>query len=261
MEFLSWWQIAVCASAAFLGGFATAISGSGGLFTIPIYLIVNLPPFIAFGTNKAVLASGLSLSSWRFYKKDMVDWKVVLPWILPAFFITAVSTMAAIQMNERGWTFLIAIVILVATFTSYPGRKKKQASKSIQTANHKWNRRFLLGAVYVYDGIAGPLSGALAYLSILKTRTAPEEISEHAALGSTRVLHFTAASGSAVVLAFHSYVAWTLVPVLAVFSMAGNYTGAEVAAKMNPEGLRWVLFIICLISAVGLLIKVLMNQF
>ena len=116
--------MAACCVAAYVGGFATAISGSGGLVTIPVYLTVNIPPFVVLGTNKATLAMGLTQSSYKYSRENMVQWNVLRKWALPTMFLSGGAAYGIRFMSDQTWTVLVAIIVLVAAIASYPKRRK-----------------------------------------------------------------------------------------------------------------------------------------
>lgn len=66
----------VCAIAAFAGGFIDAISGGGGLLTIPALLLTGVPPHLALGTNKVSACCGTTVALFNFAKHGLVNWRM-----------------------------------------------------------------------------------------------------------------------------------------------------------------------------------------
>ena len=65
-----------------------AIGGSGGLISLPIYLLVGLPYHNALGTNKMSSCIGTAASTFRYVKNGYVNWRLaakviadMLPWL------------------------------------------------------------------------------------------------------------------------------------------------------------------------------------
>ena len=58
-------------------GFVDSIVGGGGLVSVPAFLLTNLPPAMALGTNKCSSIFGAATASITFIRNGMVDFPFV----------------------------------------------------------------------------------------------------------------------------------------------------------------------------------------
>ena len=63
----------------FLTGFVDSIAGGGGLISLPAYVLAGLPIHMAIGTNKLSSACGTTLTTARFIRRGLVNWKLGVP--------------------------------------------------------------------------------------------------------------------------------------------------------------------------------------
>ncbi|MDI6936466.1 TSUP family transporter, partial [Serratia sp. Se-PFBMAAmG] len=63
---------------AFIAGFVDSIAGGGGLFLVPGFLLVGLPPQVALGQEKLVSTLGTLAAIRNFLVNSKMVWKVAL---------------------------------------------------------------------------------------------------------------------------------------------------------------------------------------
>ena len=73
----------LCA-AAFFAGFVDSIAGGGGLITVPVMLIVGIPPLQALGTNKVQSLFGAASATIAYARRGHVQLAEQLPMALMA---------------------------------------------------------------------------------------------------------------------------------------------------------------------------------
>ena len=84
-------QFLIVCPLLFLAGFLDAIGGGGGLISLPAYLLAGVPVHNAIATNKLSSACGTTLTTVRFIRQGMVNWKIAVPTIV--FAITLVTVL------------------------------------------------------------------------------------------------------------------------------------------------------------------------
>jgi hypothetical protein len=72
---LGWDVLALLGLAAFASGFVDAISGGGGMITMPALLLAGLDPVSAVATNKLQGVFGTGSSMAAYARARMIDWK------------------------------------------------------------------------------------------------------------------------------------------------------------------------------------------
>ena len=64
--------------AVFVAGIVDAIAGGGGLITLPVYMLVGLPPHEAIGTNKMSSCMGTTTATYRFAREGYINFKMAV---------------------------------------------------------------------------------------------------------------------------------------------------------------------------------------
>ena len=65
-------------AAGFISAFIDSVVGGGGLISLPVMLLTGLPPTVALGTNKLAAIAGVLTSSTTFWRRGMVEKKLVV---------------------------------------------------------------------------------------------------------------------------------------------------------------------------------------
>ena len=68
-------QFLIVCPLLFLAGFLDAIGGGGGLISLPAYLLAGLPVHSAIATNKLSGSCGTTLSTVKFIRRGLVNWR------------------------------------------------------------------------------------------------------------------------------------------------------------------------------------------
>ena len=85
----------------FLAGLVDAIGGGGGLISLPAYLLAGVPMHNAIATNKLSSTCGTTLTTVRFIRQGLVNWKIAVPTILFAILGSSVGANLSMRMDEK----------------------------------------------------------------------------------------------------------------------------------------------------------------
>lgn len=74
------WLLAILmlGAIAFVAGFVDSIAGGGGLFLVPGFLLVGMPPQVALGQEKLVSTLGTLAAIRNFLANSKMVWQVAL---------------------------------------------------------------------------------------------------------------------------------------------------------------------------------------
>ena len=110
--------------ACFIASFIDAVSGGGGLISLPAYLASGLPPHIALGTNKVSACIATVASSVKFATSGKIYWEVIKK-LVPFSFIGAVLGVKTILLVDAKYLYpLTIILLLVVLFYTLMNKKK-----------------------------------------------------------------------------------------------------------------------------------------
>ncbi|WP_444908683.1 TSUP family transporter [Microbulbifer sp. TRSA005] len=159
----------ILAAVAFTAGFINAISGGGGLLTLPTLLWAGLPPLEALGTNKFQAVFGTLSSSFNYFRKGHLQLKPLWPGLIAAVFGSALGTWAVTKVGgDILDTLLPILIIVIALYFAFSPRISDIDSKS-RISPGLFNI-LIGGGIGFYGGFFGPGIGAfyaLAFAALL----------------------------------------------------------------------------------------------
>lgn len=237
----------------FLSGFVDAIGGGGGLISLPAYVFAGLPMYAAIGTNKLSSSIGTLVSTIRYCRHTMIDWKLILPAIVLSLAGSACGSNLTLVVDEQILEHLLLVLLPIAAFfvfskntfvadDAHPvsGTRKRLAA---------WIGAFIVGA---YDGFYGP--GAGTFILIILIGFAKMRAMEAAT--ATKLINLTSNVTALVTFLLNGKVVLVLGLVSALFSMAGHYAGSSLVLKNGEKIVRPI--ILCVLAL--LFIKIVIGQ-
>ncbi|WP_353980928.1 TSUP family transporter [Salinicola endophyticus] len=152
---------------AIFAGFIDAISGGGGLISLPAMLLLGIPPSLALGTNRLQASIGEATSFATYLRHGQLDRELVIGGMLftalGALAGTGVALIASHALLDTLIPFLM-LAILLYTLFSKKLRQDLPARKVMPTPVYLVAFGLLIG---FYNGFFGPGTGALWVFSLL----------------------------------------------------------------------------------------------
>lgn len=241
------WSLFLLAIFSFTAGFIDAVVGGGGLIVVP-YLLIAYPktplPFL-FGTNKLAALSGTSVAAVRYASRVKFDFPLLLFISLFAFMSSFVGAAVISHLNSdwlKPFILMILIVIAVYTFTKKDlGVRQSKDLSRIQ--------QFVFGVIFsvvigFYDGFFGPGTGSffvLAFVMVLGFDFLK-------ASAYSKVINCITNVSALFVFMKNGYCVYSLAIWMAIFNVAGSFTGSSIALRKGNEFIRKLfLVIVCLL--------------
>ena len=155
-------QIIIVCPLVFLASLVDAISGGGGLISLPAYCLAGLPAHVCLGSNKFSSCAGTLFSTGRFLRSGNIH--------LWTASVAATAALAGSFLGAKLALFLddhalrIAMLILLpaaAVFLFLQGRRKTDANTFDRLSKYQAILlSMIIGfAIGAYDGFFGPGSG------------------------------------------------------------------------------------------------------
>lgn len=230
-----WSKFLILAVICFFGALVDAISGGGGLITLPAYFSIGLPPHIALGTNK--LSSSLSTiaSAFKFWQAKKVNVELIKILFIYSFIGAALGVKTTVSISPQYFKPIsLTILILVFVYTLW---NKKMGDKNLFAGLNKKNilkgkiLAFILG---FYDGFLGPGTGAFLMFALIKIF----KFDFSNASGNTKILNLASNFASLITFAFFGKVNWGYGLGIAVVMSIGAITGAKLAILKGNKFIR-----------------------
>ena len=236
-----------CSLAALAGGIIDAVSGGGGLLTMPALLLAGVPPHIALGTNKVSACCGTTIALLNFAKHGLVNWPMALYGVLFSITGSFFGAWLALKLDSALLGKILVILLPFAMIASLMPQKKRV---DIHAQAVGWRFWVLLPLVCftigVYDGFFGPGTGIFIILGLhwlLKTGLME-------ASATAKALNLGSNVSAAVSFILAGAVYWPLAILMGGCFIVGNWFGSAIAIKIGA-GLvkKFLLFSLVLLMA------------
>lgn len=230
-------------------GFVDSIVGGGGLVSVPAFLLTNLPPAMALGTNKCSSIFGAATASITFIRNGMVDFHFVKK-LLPFVFVgSMLGTFCVISLPPL-YVKPLLIILLIGVMT-YVLTKKSWGEVNRKTAVVGKALYACMGMVLClgfYDGFIGPGVGTFFIMGFIYTGFDFVHAS-----GNAKVMNFTSNLASLLVFIAMGYVNFFFGLSCAVGQIVGASMGARLAILKGSGFVRAVFIIVTSVMLIKLI--------
>ena len=226
----------------FLAGLVDAIGGGGGLISLPAYLLAGVPMHNAIATNKLSSTCGTALTTVRFIRQGLVNWKIAAPTIVFAMLGSSLGANLSMKMDEGIMQNILFVVLPVVAFmVMNPKRFRDREGNQVVRGSRLWvtaiASAFLIG---IYDGIYGPGTGT--FLIVAFTLFAGMDM--RSANAQSKIINLTTNITSLTIFLMNGQAILLLGLAAAVCNMAGNYVGSGLAMKQGSKVTRPVIVLV-----------------
>lgn len=230
-------RLALLGLAAAVAAVINSIAGGGSLVTFPALLAAGVPPVLASATNTAAMTPG-GIASAIAYRSELGP-RARLSFALAAASSVGGVTGAALLLSAppRAFELVVPWLVLAATLLLlFQERLAPKEASGPERPRTKLLVALGLTSIAVYGGYFGAGIGMLTLALLAPLGSA----SLHRMNAMKSVI--VASINGAATLYFLAMGRVELVPalVMAAGAIAGGYTGAAVARRVNPRRVRWV---------------------
>ena len=230
----SFQKFLILAVFCFLAAVVDAISGGGGLISLPAYFAIGLPTHIALGTNKLSAFLSTFASAFKFWKAKKVNVEIVSRLFLFSLAGAVLGVRTAVAIDKKYFS-PISFVILIIVFV-YALKNKIMA--------------FSLG---FYDGFLGPGTAAFLMFCLIKIF----KLDFSSASGNTKILNLSSNFASLVVFGYLGKLNFAYGLPIALVMTAGALIGSKLAITKGNKFIKPVFLVVTSILIVKMLIDML----
>lgn len=230
-------------AAAFAAGTVNSIAGGGTLITFPVLLWLGLDPKVANATSTVALWPGLIAGVWGYRHELKQSRQHLVRFSIPSLTGGAVGAALLVATPTDVFERLIPFLILFATILFMAqgtvSRWFNLQAASVESAGRNWWTFALIiqFASAIYGGYFGAGNGIvmLAVLGLLGMHDI------HRANGVKMFMAFCLNSPAIVGFALARLVDWPSALVMAAGAIAGGYSAAHIARRLNKVFVRRVI--------------------
>ena len=221
----------------FIAAVVDAISGGGGLISLPAYFAVGFPPHMALGTNKLSAFLSTFASAFKFWKAKKINVEIVSKLFAFSLAGAAIGVKTAVSIDPKYFT-PISFGILILVFL-YALKNKNMGEKNYYKGTTP--KTIILGKIMAfclgfYDGFLGP--GTAAFLiKIFK-------LDFSSASGNTKILNLSSNFASLVVFAFLGKLNWVYGISIAIVMTFGAIIGSRLAILKGNKFIKPVFLVV-----------------
>ena len=230
--------LAVC---CFIASVVDAISGGGGLISLPAYFAVGFPPHMALGTNKLSAFLSTFASAFKFWKAKKINVEIVSKLFVFSLAGAVLGVKTAVSIDTKYFkpiSFgILILVFLYALKNKSMGEKNYYKGTTPKTIIFGKIMAFCLG---FYDGFLGPGTAAFLMFCLIKIF----KLDFSSASGNTKILNLSSNFASLVVFAFLGKLNWVYGVSIAIIMTFGAIIGSRLAILKGNKFIKPVFLIV-----------------
>jgi uncharacterized membrane protein YfcA len=109
-------QSLLAITAGFLAGVINTVAGSGSLITLPVLILLGLPPTVANGTNRIGVILQNTVAGFSFSRSKVLDIRGALILSIPAILGSILGAQIAVNLDEEMMKRVIGAVMVIMLF-------------------------------------------------------------------------------------------------------------------------------------------------
>jgi uncharacterized membrane protein YfcA len=234
-----------------VAGTINVIAGGGSMITLPVLILLGLPPNLANGTNRVAILVQNTGATWSFHRLGLtsVPWlRLALP---PALVGVAFGTWAALHVGDLAFQRILALVLVLAAGWIFwrPTNAVAEPWTFPPEGRELWLLRLVFCGVGFYGGF---IQAGMGFITLVLTSSYGLDLIRSNAVKVSLVLLFTPLSLA--IFAYNGRVDWATGFLLAAGTFVGALIGVRLQVLKGQKWVRGVLMVIVVAFAVRLLI-------
>jgi uncharacterized membrane protein YfcA len=250
MEF-ELWVFALLCCAYFAAGFIDSAAGGGGLLAVPSLLMANIPPDLALGTNKLVIALSMPSSVITYARGGFVKWRLAAVGA-PVVLLSGIAGAKALLFfpTETVGKIILCLLPIAIVVTLMP--KKKAGTTGDAPTTMPYVRLLVIcSLVGFYEGFFGPGAGSFFIFGL--HHFVGMGLIEASA--TSKMLILVATFSALFVFILSGKILYMTALPLAAACIAGYVAGTRMAIRIGPAYIRKMLTFIMILLMVSLIWK------
>lgn len=247
---MQWYSYPLLIAAGFVAGFVNTLAGSGSAVTLPVLILIGLPPSLANGTNRVALALQNVAGVASFQRARVLDGRGALLLSVPAVIGSAIGAQVSLTVGEELMRRIIGVVMLgmLGVILLRP-KRWLHGTLERMTQRPDWKLLLLFFALGAYGGFIQVGVGVFLLAGLVLG--IGYDVLRANAVKVTIVLCLTAVA--LLVFVLNGRVQWREGLILALGNVMGAVVGARFAVEQGVEWVRRMLIAIVLFAAAQLL--------
>jgi len=225
----------------FIAAVVDAISGGGGLISLPAYFAVGFPPHMALGTNKLSAFLSTFASAFKFWKAKKINVEIVSKLFAFSLAGAAIGVKTAVSIEPKYFkpiSFVTLILVFLYTLKN----------KNIGEVNYYKGttpKTLLIGKIMAfslgfYDGFLGPGTGSFLIFCLIKIF----KVDFSFASGNTKILNLSSNFASLTVFTILGKSNFLYGVPIAIIMSFGAILGAKLAILKGNKFIKPIFLVV-----------------
>jgi len=233
---------------ALFAGWVDAIAGGGGLITVPVLLLVGLPPAGALATNKLQGSAGSLSASFYFIKNKTVKLSEMKLAIAATFVGSVLGAGLLLRIEAKSLSVVLPFLLIAMGlyFLLSPNINDKDRRHRLTMTAFA-----LLVAPFLgfYDGFFGPGTGSFMALAlVMLLGYGLPKATAHA-----KILNFVSNLSSLLYFILYGEIYWQVGMVMIVGQVIGATIGAKMILDKGSAMIKPIVVTVCFVMSVNIL--------
>jgi uncharacterized protein len=235
-----------------VAGWINTLAGGGSNLTLPMLMLLGLPPDVANGTNRVGVFLQGAVAVRGFHHYGRLDTQSITSILIPTLSGGAIGALTAALIPNVALKPLLLGTILTMSFIilvrpGFIAPPEGTPVRKVSESRSAWLGLFVAGVYggFVQAGVGfillAALAGGLRY-----------DLVRANALKMVCTLSFT--SVSLAVFIWFDQIRWLPGLILAVGTMAGSYLSVKFAIRASQNTVKWFLFAMTLVACAAALL-------
>lgn len=237
---MGWGVLGGLFAAASVAGFVDTIAGGGGLITLPMLLLAQVPPVQALATNKLQGSFGTLTSSWSMLRQKLVRWQSVRGSFTASLLGAAAGALAVQHVHPQALNIAIPVVLgIVGLYFLFS--PKAGLDQTRPRMGQRLYSRLVVPAIGFYDGFFGPGTGS--FFSLVGVALRGQTLVT--ATAHAKWLNFASNIASLAVFVIGGKVLWLVGGVMIAGQMIGAWLGTHAVVRGGARLIRPLIVVMC----------------
>lgn len=236
----------------FLAAFVDAVSGGGGVISIPSYLITGFPIINALAINKFSMAISTGVAIRNFYKKGEVEERLIKKLIPFSFIGSIIGSIIVVNLNPNFLKpFAIIILIVIGIYSLF-----KKDMGLVDRREEIGEKAFLKMSIIsliigFYDGFFGPGTGSFLIFAFIKIYG----FDYLRASANAKILNLTSNLAALVTFIVSGKVIFSYAIIITLVMVIGAYIGSKFALKRGASIVKPFFVTMAILASAKMLIE------
>ncbi|MCS6927105.1 MAG: sulfite exporter TauE/SafE family protein [Candidatus Binatia bacterium] len=243
-------ELGLIIASGLAAGFINAVSGGGGMLTVPALIFIGFPPGVANGTNRvAVVIQNLAAMA-AYHRLRITDHRLAFSLSLPAILGALCGALVSVRLDDAQFRTLLGIVML-GLLGPILAEPKLHTHPAIFC--RRGRRGWILRTVFFALGLYGGLLQIGVGVFILVALSTIGGMDLVPANGVKVVIVFCLTAVALLVFVANGKVAWGAAFLMATANAVGAWLGAHWGVRKGAFWIRGVLVATVFVMALYLL--------